>query len=97
MRKHSLRCKQTRRSPSSLISKSIQATAPSQAVFDFVAALKQLFEGTALPTISKPRGRPARVPLLALRSALVFHFMHAVGAWVDQLAGSQNGAGGGAG
>ena len=86
MRKHSQRSKRTRRSAASLKSKAVQRPAQRKEVFGFVAAFQQLFEGTALPTIPKRRGRPARVPLFALWSALVFHFMHTAGTLGEHFA-----------
>ena len=86
MRKHPQRLKQQRRSAASRKSKSLPPPERPQEVFGFVAAFLQLFLGPGLPTLPKRRGRPVRVPLGNLLSALVFHLLHTAGTLGEHFA-----------
>ena len=86
MRKHSQRKPSSERSKHAPQSKCAKPRSGSKEVFGFTAAFEQLCEGSSLPTVGKRRGRPARVPLKSLLSALVFHFMHSAGTLAEHFA-----------
>ena len=52
----------------------------------FLAAFDELIDPAHLPTVPPRRGRKPRVPLAALLSSLVFHFMNATGTLAEHLA-----------
>ena len=52
----------------------------------FLAAFDELIDPAQLPTVPPRRGRKPRVPLAALLSSLVFHFMNATGTLAEHLA-----------
>jgi hypothetical protein len=57
-----------------------------QAPHGFLAAFDELIEPTQLPTVPPRRGRKPRVPLAALLTSLVFHFMNATGTLAEHFA-----------
>lgn len=66
--------------------KSSKARSSSKEVFGFTAAFEDLLQGAWFPEVGKRRGRPPRVELKAVLSALVFHFMHAAGTMAEHFA-----------
>lgn len=78
MRKHSQSRSKRCHRPQSTPPSRPQANADKDD-FGFRAALAELFGSAPLPTLPKRRGRPPRVPLVALLTSLVFHVMNAAG------------------
>jgi hypothetical protein len=86
MRKHSQPLKPRRGSAASREFKVLPSPATRQEVFGFSAAFEQLLQGASFPTVGKRRGKPPRVNLKSLLSALVFHFIHSAGTLAEHFA-----------
>jgi len=86
MRKHSKRKPSSQRSKNAPKRKPTKPRSASKEVFGFTAAFEQLLHGSSLPTVGKRRGKPPRVPLKSLLSALVFHFIHSAGTLAEHFA-----------
>lgn len=57
-----------------------------QAPHGFLAAFDELIAPEQLPSVPPRRGRKPRVPLAALLTSLVFHFMNATGTLAEHFA-----------
>jgi hypothetical protein len=86
MRKHSHRKQSSQRSKNAPQRNSAKARTAGKEVFGFTAAFEQLLQGASLPTVGKRRGKPPRVSLKSLLSALVFHFIHSAGTLAEHFA-----------
>ena len=86
MRKHSRRKQAPQKSKNAPQRKSAKAHTSNKEVFGFTAAFEQLLQGTSLPSVGKRRGKPPRVGLKSLLSALVFHFIHSAGTLAEHFA-----------
>jgi DDE family transposase len=69
-----------------LRSKARRAVGQSSEIGGFAAAFAQLLDGRPSPEVPRRRGRPPRVPLRSLLTALVFHVMHRVGTLGEHFA-----------
>jgi Transposase DDE domain len=85
MRKHSQRKQSSQQSKKAPKGKLAEARTASKEVFGFTAAFEQMLQGSSLPTVGKRRGKPPRVSLKSLLSALVFHFMHSAGTLAEHF------------
>lgn len=86
MQKHSQQKQSSQRSKNVPNRNSAKARAAGREVFGFAAAFDQLLQGASFPTVGKRRGKPPRVSLKSLLSALVFHFIHSAGTLAEHFA-----------